>query len=201
MLHVDIISLHGNLINVRWDFLKTRLDETPLKFSNMKIGLWKEICMWTWPSPFSLFSGDWWVFPPQSTSERKRFTENFPHRWAHRMQKHHLMLPRYSHYEYLISKSAQFSVFHFSMQAPNNRWFYEVSRTFDLQKTMFCFFCSERFKEQTTPSRKDSNPIKLNLCWFFLHNFIKSVLFVQGNVKFFDESSEKVLICNEKVSQ
>lgn len=133
------------------------------------------------------FAGDWWVFPPQSTSERKRFTENFPHRWAHRMQKHHLMLPRYSHYEYLISKSAKFSVFYFSMQASNSRWFYEVCRTFDLQKTMCCFFCPESSRNKQLRAGKNSNPITLNLCWF-LHNLIKSVSLAQGNVKNFDGS-------------
>lgn len=115
------------------------------------------------------------------------------------MQKHHLMLPRYSHYEYLISKSAEFSVFHSNMQALNSRWFYEVCRTFDLQKTMFSFFDrvqgTNNFEQE-----KIQNPINLNLCWF-LHNSIKS-FFLKGKKKKkekYFEKVQKLLICNKKV--
>lgn len=73
-----------------------------------KIG---EICMHTCASRSFPHSGwDWWVFSTAtSTAEKKekRFTEHFPHRWASHAKTSSNSSLADSHYEYLISKSAE----------------------------------------------------------------------------------------------
>ena len=109
--------MYGNLIKVRyeisWDFLRTKLDNLkirfPLKINNVKIGLWKEICMWTWPRPFFFFWRRLMGFSTAKHIRAKKIYREFSTPVS--MQKHHLMLPRYSHYEYLISKSAEIFCF------------------------------------------------------------------------------------------
>lgn len=73
--------------------------------TRMKIG---EICMHTCAGrSFSHSGWDWWVFSTATSTEEKDLPRIF-HTGEHRMQKHHLIFSLAdSHYEYLISKSAE----------------------------------------------------------------------------------------------
>lgn len=138
----------------------------------MKIGLWKRFaCMWTRAGPFFRSSEIDGFFHRRKTSERKRFTENFPHRWAHRMQKHHLMLPRYIHNMNIWFRSQQNFCFLLLHAMLNSRWFSRFVEPLTYKSGALLLVQSSRNKQLRAGKYSKSN--KFDFC-SALHNLIKS---------------------------
>lgn len=137
------------------DNFKTRLTRNAFLFSSWSI--WKLACGKNLHAcergqvPFT-FSGDWWVFSTAKNIRAKKIYREFstPVSASHAKTSSNAS-PIYSHYEYLISESAEFLFSALACDA-EQQMILEVCRTFDLQKR--CSACFPKFKEQTTPNRK-----------------------------------------------